>query len=125
MKTQVYPVYRRFVLVSLVVIITAAAMNMIAPTPLFERLARDLSASLGAAVAMTMMLVILTTSIVAFLSMFVIDRLGFDTVWMRIAHAYSGPGLQPPAHSGTPAESRSADAENGSAEGTSDAASAT
>lgn len=86
---------------------------------------QDLSASLGAAVAMTMMLVILTSSIVAFLSIFVIGRLGFATVWMRIAHEYSGPGLQPPAHTGTPAVGRRPDAESGSAEGTPDAASAT
>jgi MFS family permease len=57
-------------------------MTMIAPAPLIGEISKDLRVSLGAAVAMTMMVVMLTTSIVAFLSGFLIDRLGFATVWI-------------------------------------------
>lgn len=82
MNTPHYPAYRWFVLVSLVVITTAGAMTMIAPAPLVGEISKDLGVNLGAAVAMTMMVVMLTTSIVAFLSGFVIDRVGFAAVWI-------------------------------------------
>jgi MFS family permease len=68
--------------VSLVVVTAAGAMTMIAPAPLVGEIAKDLGVGLGAAVAMTMMVVMLTTSIVAFLSGFVIDRIGFAAVWI-------------------------------------------
>ena len=55
---------------------------MVAPAPLIGEISKDLNVSVGAAVAMTMMVVMLTTSIVAFLSSFLIDRLGFATVWI-------------------------------------------
>jgi MFS family permease len=104
-NSQTYPAYRWFVLISLVIITTAGAMTMIAPAPLIGEVSKDLGVNLGAAVAMTMMVVMLTTSIVAFLSGFLIDRLGFATVWMagcamQIIGAvligplsYSAPGL--------------------------------
>lgn len=82
MNIPTYPAYRWFVLVSLVVITTAGAMTMIAPAPLVGEISQDLGVNLGAAVAMTMMVVMLTTSIVAFLSGFVIDRVGFAAVWI-------------------------------------------
>ncbi|MCV2394764.1 MFS transporter [Actinotalea sp. M2MS4P-6] len=82
MNTPHHPRYRWFVLASLVLITTAGAMSMIAPAPFVGLVSEDLGISLGAAVATTMMTVMLTTSIVAFLSGFVIDRVGFPIVWV-------------------------------------------
>ncbi|MGC3993124.1 MAG: MFS transporter [Propionicimonas sp.] len=82
MNAPNYPGYRWFVLASLVVITTAGAMSMIGPAPLVGEVSKDLGVSLGAATAMTMMVVMLTTSIFAFLSGFVIDRVGFAAVWI-------------------------------------------
>jgi MFS family permease len=81
-NTPNYSAYRWFVLVSLVIVTTAGAMTMIAPAPLIGEISKDLGVNLGVAVAITMMVVMLTTSIVAFLSGFVIDKVGFAAVWI-------------------------------------------
>lgn len=105
MNSTPYPAYRWFVLVSLVVVTTAGAMTMIAPAPLVGEVSKDLGVNLGVATAMTMMVVMLTASVVCFLSGFAIDRVGFAPVWifgcaMQIVGAlaigplsHSAPGL--------------------------------
>jgi len=79
---MVYPKFRWFVLLSLVIITAAGAMTMIAPSPFVPTIAKSLGISLGETTAITMLVFMAVTSIVAFLSGFVIDRIGFLLTWM-------------------------------------------
>jgi MFS family permease len=79
---MVYPKFRWFILLSLVIITAAGLMTMIAPSPLVPTISKSLGITLGETVAITMMVVMTTTCIVAFLSGFVIDRIGFAATWI-------------------------------------------
>jgi hypothetical protein len=73
----------------MVVIIAGVVVAVTVPAPLLEKLGQDLSASIGFAGEMTMMLVILTISIVTLLGVFVMRGGGLATVWSRIADEYA------------------------------------
>jgi MFS family permease len=79
---MVYPKYRWFILISLVIITASGLMTMIGPSPLVPTISKSLGITLGETVAITMMVVMASTAIVAFLSGFVIDRIGFAATWI-------------------------------------------
>jgi MFS family permease len=79
---MVYPKFRWFVLFSLVIITASGTMTMIAPSPLVPTIHKDLGITLGQTTAITMMVVMASTCIVAILSGFVIDKIGFALTWI-------------------------------------------
>ena len=79
---MVYPKFRWFVLISLVIITASGTMTMIAPSPLVPTISKDLGITLGQTTASTMMVVMASTCIVAILSGFVIDKIGFVLTWI-------------------------------------------
>lgn len=92
--------FRWFIVVSLVVIVAGGVASVTVPAPLIEDLAKDFSASLGAAAETTTMLVILTISVVALLSFLVSHGFGFATEWARTADESSSPAPVAPKRSG-------------------------
>jgi MFS family permease len=79
---MVYPKFRWFVLLSLIIITASGTMTMIAPAPFTPTISKALGITLGETTASTMMVVMASTAIVAFLSGFVIDKIGFVLTWI-------------------------------------------
>jgi MFS family permease len=77
-----YPKYRWFILISLVIITASGTMTMIAPSPLVPTISKSLGITLGQTTASTMMVVMASTCVVAILSGFVIDKIGFALTWI-------------------------------------------
>jgi len=79
---MVYPKYRWFVLLSMIIITATGCMTMIAPAPFVGEIAKSLGTTLGETTAMTMMVVMGSTCIFAILTGFVVDRIGIALTWI-------------------------------------------
>jgi MFS family permease len=79
---MVYPKFRWFILLSLIIITATGTMTMIAPSPLVGEITKELGTSLGETTAITMMVVMASTCIFAVLSGFVVDKIGFALTWI-------------------------------------------
>jgi MFS family permease len=79
---MVYPKYRWFVLLSMIIITATGLMTMIAPAPLVPTISKSLGITLGETTAITMMVVMTSTCIFAILTGFVVDKIGIPLTWI-------------------------------------------
>jgi len=82
MAEIIYPRYRWFVLISLIVITACGHSVGIGAAPLVGEISKTFEISLGEATAMSMLVYMLAAAFSCILSGFVIDKIGFVRVWI-------------------------------------------
>ncbi len=82
MKEIVYPKYRWFVLVAMILITACGHSVGIGAAPLVGEISKTFSISLGEATASSMLVYMLAAAVSCILSGFVIDKIGFVRVWL-------------------------------------------